>query len=263
MSRTRCDAPTVIAASPATASSRARATLASTSGPTNARSASTRTPCRSSEARWNEPSNVGSRAAATSPAGTTNTPAPSPVPATTAISSARSPSTTWRVVPSSTQPSPSGRARTSPAANAPAPVPPAHTAPSSRPRASAAATARTSGTYWLVVARNGEGSAARPSSSSVTISSTAVSPMPPSSAGTVRLGQSRSTNVFHSPRASSLPSTTARTSAVVHSRPATSRTTPCSSRCSSVSSKSTGGVLLALSSCGTAAARCWPAARGR
>ena len=65
-------------------------------------------------------------------------------------------------------------------------------------RRSPSAHARTIGTYWLVVARNGVGSATRPSSSSMMTSSTADMPMPPSSAGTVRLGQSSSTNVFHS-----------------------------------------------------------------
>src|SRR5688572_29063499 len=64
-------------------------------------------------------------------------------------------------------------------------------------------------------------------------------PMPPSSAGTVRLGQSRPTNVFHSASPSSSPATTARTRVGGHSRSAMSRTICCSCSCSSSSSKST------------------------
>src|SRR5262245_1734093 len=70
MSSTRCDAPTIMAERPVTASSRARSTPAGISGPVQTRSAATAMPSRATSARWNEPSNVVSRVAARSEPGT-------------------------------------------------------------------------------------------------------------------------------------------------------------------------------------------------
>ena len=163
--------------------------------------------------------------------------------------------------PSGTQPSPSrsGRAPSS-AAKATVPVPPAQTAPSSSWRSSASAHSRTSGTNWLVVARNGVGSATRPSSSS------AIDELDgggPDAAVVLGHGEARPVELDEGlPERVCRrrgPPTTARTSDGGHSRSTRSRTTSCSASWSSVELEVHGDPLLSRRWPGSG--RGWPAAR--
>ena len=125
-------------------------------------------------------------------------------------------------------------------ANATDPVTaPEATCDKKRCRCSAVPTSRTMGANWVTVASSGPGAMARPNSSTTTAISTKERPMPPSSSGMVRAGQSSATIEPQSFSGGSPVSTTARTSSTGHSFWRNERTEVRSSSCSVVNSSST------------------------